>query len=129
MNKHRKEQLDSLIRAEFFDGFDRGRNEGYAVAERILLRFTTNRELKVPKSPETLEEWARKELEALRVKQPPADPHGHPVQGAREWMVFEEAWRILKRYEREYPNTCGGMEYARLKANYEAAEQAYMKAV
>jgi hypothetical protein len=48
------------------DSFAEGVNEGYAVAERILVLWLANHTLAKPETPETLEKWSRDALAKLR---------------------------------------------------------------
>lgn len=112
INEHREKQLKSLMEAEFFDGFNRGRNEGYAVAERILLWFLTNPELKEPKSMVTLEESTSL---SLSLNRRPMDKYLRAAACA----IFKTIWKELA--EKSKCDGYGGMECRRVFKEWKEA--------
>lgn len=64
----RLESIDSILEAEYKEGYDNGISTGYAVAQSIMVWFLSNHKLKEPHSRETLEQWSRDALAELKAK-------------------------------------------------------------
>lgn len=50
------------------DGYNEGINKGRAIAERILVWFLANPQLKKPETIETLEDWSRRAIAELEYR-------------------------------------------------------------
>ncbi len=59
-------QINDILTEAYQEGKRDGIAEGLAVAERIMLWYSTNHQLKEPRTPEILEQWSRNELKGLK---------------------------------------------------------------
>lgn len=71
MSKERLEKLKELFGDEFRYGYTNGIAEGVAVAERILVWWSSNERLIQPLPRETLMQWSQGEMITLRAKGTP----------------------------------------------------------
>ena len=62
----RNNVVDKLFEEERKDGYRNGIAEGYAVAQRIFVWFSTNHQLNEPKHIDQLREWSNIELTKLK---------------------------------------------------------------
>lgn len=69
MVSDRLAQINKIVDDERREGYNDAIAKGRQIAERILLWFTTNEDLKFPHPIAKLAEWSRKAIDELRYKE------------------------------------------------------------